>query len=94
VFFGENVPPARVAACYRLVESSRGLLVLGSSLTVMSGYRFARRAAGLGLPVMIINQGPTRGDGEASLTLDAPLGPALAALAGLAGAGLCAGRAL
>ncbi len=82
VFFGENVPPARVGGCYRLVEAARALLVLGSSLTVMSGYRFVRRAAAVGLPVVIINQGPTRGDGDALLTVDAPLGATLSALAG------------
>jgi len=48
----------------------------------LSGDRFVRRATGLGIPVAIINQGPTRGDAEATLTLDAPLGPALTALAG------------
>jgi hypothetical protein len=36
----------------------------------------------MGIPVAIINQGPTRGDAEATLALDAPLGPALTALAG------------
>ncbi|WP_279582548.1 Sir2 family NAD-dependent protein deacetylase [Fodinicola feengrottensis] len=35
-FFGENVPPSRVRECYRMVDDSRALLVLGSSLTVMS----------------------------------------------------------
>lgn len=80
VFFGENVPPARVQECYALTDRCAALLVLGSSLTVMSGYRFVRRAAGLGLPVAIINQGPTRGDHLASVLLDAPLGPSLTAL--------------
>ncbi|WP_242895497.1 NAD-dependent protein deacetylase [Actinomadura litoris] len=80
VFFGENVPPARVAECYALTEAARALLVLGSSLTVMSGLRFVRHAARLGVPVAIVNQGATRGDGHAALTLDAPLGTALAAL--------------
>ena len=42
VFFGENVPAERVIACYQLVERSRLLLVLGSSLTVASGFRFVR----------------------------------------------------
>ena len=50
VFFGENVPPARVATCYELVESADSLLVLGSSLTVLSGLRFVRRAAELRHP--------------------------------------------
>jgi NAD-dependent SIR2 family protein deacetylase len=81
IFFGENVPPGRVAECYALVSEARALLVLGSSLTVMSGYRFVRHAARLGIPVAIINQGPTRGDAQATLRLDAPLGPALTALA-------------
>jgi NAD-dependent SIR2 family protein deacetylase len=80
IFFGENVPRDRVDECYQLVTNASALLVLGSSLTVMSGYRFVRHAAGLDLPVAIINRGPTRGDGEASLRLDAPLGRALTAL--------------
>jgi NAD-dependent SIR2 family protein deacetylase len=80
VFFGENVPPSRVAQCYELVERSAALLVLGSSLTVMSGYRFVRHAARRSIPVAIINQGPTRGDCHAELVLDAPLGQTLTAL--------------
>ena len=80
VFFGENVPRPRVERCYALTERASALLVLGSSLTVMSGYRFARHAARLSVPVAIINQGPTRGDALARLLLDAPLGETLAAL--------------
>jgi NAD-dependent SIR2 family protein deacetylase len=80
VFFGENVPPPRVQACYNLVEAASALVVLGSSLTVMSGFRYVRHAAGLGCPVVIVNQGATRGDAYAAATLDAPLGPALTAL--------------
>jgi NAD-dependent SIR2 family protein deacetylase len=82
VFFGENVPPARVAACYTLVERARSLIVLGSSLTVMSGLRYVRHAAKLGLPVAIVNQGATRGDSYAAVTLDAPLGQTLTDLVG------------
>jgi NAD-dependent SIR2 family protein deacetylase len=77
VFFGENVPKPRVAACYALVENGRSLLVLGSSLTVMSGLRFVRRAAKLGIDVTIVNQGPTRGDPLADRKLEVPLGEAL-----------------
>ncbi len=80
IFFGENVPRVRVDACYELVTGSRALVVLGSSLTVMSGYRFVRHAARLGIPVAIVNQGPTRGDTDAALTVDAPLGRTLSAL--------------
>jgi NAD-dependent SIR2 family protein deacetylase len=82
VFFGENVPPARAVACYDQVSSARSLIVLGSSLAVMSGLRYVRHAAKLGLPVVIINQGQTRGDEYATIRLDAPLGETLSALAG------------
>ncbi|HEX5299310.1 MAG TPA: Sir2 family NAD-dependent protein deacetylase [Streptosporangiaceae bacterium] len=81
VFFGENVPPARTRACYDLVEAASALVVLGSSLTVMSGFRYVRHAARLGRPVVIVNQGATRGDAYAAATLDAPLGQTLTALA-------------
>jgi NAD-dependent SIR2 family protein deacetylase len=80
VFFGENVPPPRARACYDLVEAASALVVLGSSLTVMSGFRYVRHAAGLGRPVVIVNQGATRGDAYATATLDAPLGQTLTAL--------------
>jgi len=77
VFFGENVPRPRAEACYAMVERSRALVVLGSSLTVMSGFRYVRHAARLQRPVVIVNQGTTRGDGYAAATLDAPLGRTL-----------------
>jgi NAD-dependent SIR2 family protein deacetylase len=84
VFFGESVPADRVAASFALVESARLLLVLGSSLTVHSGRRFVLRAAKLGIPVAIVNQGPTRGDEHATVLVDAPLGGALPELVRLA----------
>ena len=80
VFFGENVPRPRVEACYAMVERASSLVVLGSSLTVMSGLRYVRHAAKQQSPVVIVNQGPTRGDAYAAATLDAPLGQALTAL--------------
>lgn len=82
VFFGENVPKPRVAACYAMVSAARALVVLGSSLTVMSGLRYVRHAASLGIPVVIVNQGATRGDDLAVATLDAPLGATLRAVVG------------
>jgi len=77
VFFGESVPKPLVEHCFRLTEEAEVLLVLGSSLKVMSGYRFVRRAAARGIPVVIITRGATRGDAEATIQLDAPLGPTL-----------------
>jgi NAD-dependent SIR2 family protein deacetylase len=86
VFFGENVPPERARACYAMVERASSLVVLGSSLTVMSGLRYVRHAAKLDLPVVIVNQGSTRGDAHATATLDAPLGQVLTALVAWIGA--------
>jgi NAD-dependent SIR2 family protein deacetylase len=84
VFFGENVPPDRVARCYAAVEglgSSGALLVAGSSLTVMSGLRFVKRAAQAGTPIVIVNRGVTRGDALASYKLEVGCSEFLAALA-------------
>jgi NAD-dependent SIR2 family protein deacetylase len=80
VFFGENVPRARVTRCFALVDRASSLLVLGSSLTVMSGLRFVHRAADAGVPVAIVNEGITRGDEYAAVKLDRPLGETLARL--------------
>lgn len=77
VFFGETVPRDRVERSFAHVEGAGSLLVLGSSLTVMSGYRFVLRAAKLGIPVAIVNLGPTRGDAKADVRVDAPLGEVL-----------------
>ncbi len=70
VFFGENVPKDRVARCYEMVDAAEALLVLGSSLTVMSGFRFVRHAAKHGTPVVIVNRGRTRGDELATYKLE------------------------
>jgi len=84
VFFGENVPAPRVQRCYDAVDALTGrdaLLVVGSSLTVMSGFRFVRRAVKAGVPVVIVNRGPTRGDDLATVKLDAGCSEFLGALA-------------
>jgi ABC-type sugar transport system substrate-binding protein len=52
----------------------------------MSGLRFVRRAAEAGKPVVIVNQGVTRGDRYASARIEAPLGAALAELVERVGA--------
>jgi NAD-dependent SIR2 family protein deacetylase len=77
VFFGESVSKALVEQCFSCIEVSSGLVILGSSLQVMSGYRFVRRAAANGIPVAIVTRGPSRGDDNATIRLDAPLGATL-----------------
>ena len=84
VFFGENVPAPRVQRCYDAIEalgSDGALLVAGSSLAVMSGFRFVRRAAKAGTPVVIVNRGATRGDGLATWRVEAGTSEFLTALA-------------
>jgi NAD-dependent SIR2 family protein deacetylase len=84
VFFGENVPPPRVQQCYDAVDAlapGDALLAVGSSLTVMSGFRFVRRAAKAGVPVVIVNRGTTRGDDLATVKVHAGCSEFLGALA-------------
>lgn len=80
VFFGESVPKPLVERCFDLVDSAGSVLVLGSSLSVMSGYRFVRRAATRGIPVAIVTRSATRGDADATLRIHAPLAETLDAL--------------
>ncbi len=81
VFFGGTVPRPVVEAAMAHVDAADALLVLGTSLAVYSGLRFVRRAKDRGIPVAIVTRGPTRGDGEATLKLEAPLGAVLPWLA-------------
>ena len=81
VFFGENVPRPRVARSWAMLERAEVLLVLGSSLTVRSGYRYVVAAAEARKPVALVNDGPTRGDDDATLRVHGRLGRVLPALA-------------
>jgi NAD-dependent SIR2 family protein deacetylase len=81
IFFGENVPGPWVEEAWTLLGEGDALLVVGSSLTVYSGYRFVRKAAQDGHPIAIVNLGPTRGDDLADVHLDAKTGAVLPRLA-------------
>ena len=70
VFFGENVPKKRVQRCFDAVDAADAVLVAGSSLTVMSGFRFVRHAHRRGIAVVIVNRGPTRADDLATYKLE------------------------
>ncbi|HET7328908.1 MAG TPA: NAD-dependent protein deacetylase [Nocardioidaceae bacterium] len=80
VFFGENVAKPLVEHCFALVERSDAVLVAGSSLTVLSGFRFVRQAHRLGLPIVIVNRGGTRADDLATVHLHAGCSETLTAL--------------
>jgi NAD-dependent SIR2 family protein deacetylase len=81
VFFGESVPQDKTQKAFEAVKESDALLVVGSSLTVWSGYRLARAAHEAGKPIYILNIGPTRADVEATLKVEAPAGAALSLIA-------------
>lgn len=82
VFFGENVPRERVAAAHEALRMADAMLVVGSSLMVYSGFRFARMAHDAGMPLAMLTRGVTRADNLAALKLDADC---VAVLAGAVG---------
>ena len=82
VYFGESVPKERVQQAFSIVDDADALLVAGSSLTVFSGYRFVRHAVAAGMPIAIINRGPTRGDAAATVKVDGGCSELLTLLAG------------
>ncbi len=77
VFFGECVPRPRVEEAMNAVANADVLFVVGSSLAIWSGFRFAREAAARGVPIAILNRGWTRADDLATARLDARCGEAL-----------------
>jgi|SRR5690625_469711 len=81
VFFGENVPRERVEEAWALFAEAEVLLVVGSSLAVYSGRRFIYRADDEGIPIAIINQGPTRADEFAEVKIEGRVGTILPGLA-------------
>lgn len=80
VFFGENVPRPRVDQAFDALARADALLVVGSSLMVYSGYRFAQTASAAGIPIAAVNLGRTRADPLLTLKISQPCADALADL--------------
>lgn len=80
VFYGESVPRERVEIAMREVRDAEAMLVVGSSLMVYSGYRFAREAAAAGKPIATVNLGRTRADDLLALKVQLSCAAALAFL--------------
>lgn len=80
VYFGENVPRERVQAAQHALAHSDALLVVGSSLMVYSGFRFAQWAAKAGLPIAALNHGRTRADDLLALKVEHDCADALSFL--------------
>ena len=85
VFFGGTVSEPTLAAAWDLFGAAEVLLVVGSSLAVFSGFRFVRRAQEQGLPIALVNIGPTRADEIAAVKVSAPAGAILPRLAATLG---------
>lgn len=81
VYFGESVPKPTVEQAFSMLDGADALLVVGSSLTVMSGLRFARHAHRTGKRLVIVNRGATRADDLADLKIDHLASVVLPALA-------------
>jgi NAD-dependent SIR2 family protein deacetylase len=86
VFFGGSVPEATLTAAWEMLAAGEALIVVGSSLTVYSGFRFVRHAHEVGVPIGIVNIGPTRGDELAAVRVSAPVGRVMPRLAAALGA--------
>lgn len=80
VFFGENVPADIVTAGRQSLTKSGCLLCIGTSLTVLSGFRYCREAVSQNKPVYILNRGKTRADDIATLKADVDCEEALSAM--------------
>jgi NAD-dependent SIR2 family protein deacetylase len=70
VFYGENVPRDQVAVAQTALEDADAMLVVGSSLMVYSGFRFAQMAARRGIPIAAVNLGRTRADDRLALKVE------------------------
>jgi NAD-dependent SIR2 family protein deacetylase len=77
VFFGEGVPKARVERAMAALQRADAMLVVGSSLMVYSGYRFAQAMAETGKPIAALNIGRTRADDLLALKIQEPCAGAL-----------------
>lgn len=76
VYFGEPVPVERKKRASEILEESASLVVAGSSLAVMSGYRLVLDAFKQGKSVAVINGGPGRADARASILWRTRVAPA------------------
>lgn len=81
VYFGESVPKPRVNRAFQRLSESRGVLVVGSSLIVYSGFRFCRYAQDNGIPIAAVNLGRTRADDMLELKLEMNCATALSEIA-------------
>jgi len=80
VFYGESIPREVTLAANAALDGADALLVIGSSLMVFSGFRFARTMSQTGRPVAMLNRGVTRADDLLNLKIEADIARTLVGL--------------
>jgi len=80
VFFGEYIPKEKFVEASALITGATALVIAGSSLVVNSGIRLLEQASRRRLPIVIINRGITKGDGRATVKVEAGTSETLKAL--------------
>lgn len=86
VYFGETVPPRVFSEAERLLGEAGALILAGTSLAVNTGVRLLHRAQRRGIPVAVINRGPTAADSAAAIRIEGGTTETLTALAARLGA--------
>ena len=80
IFFGDVIPKRRVRFVSQRLTECDAMLIVGSSIETYSALRHVKEAKELGLPVLILNIGPTRADPFADLIVNAKCGDALSSV--------------
>lgn len=83
VFFGGTVDRERVGQVNSAIQQADALMVMGSSLSVYSGFRFCRLAVAYGKSLYIVNRGLTRADDIADIKIEQDCETILEQLSGI-----------
>mmetsp|Transcript_27518 Transcript_27518/g.44335 ORF Transcript_27518/g.44335 Transcript_27518/m.44335 type:complete len:469 (+) Transcript_27518:355-1761(+) len=83
VFFGDSVPRERVITASKAVDNADLVIAAGTSISVLSAHRLILQANKNGIPIVVINKGPTRAEREniPLLKVEAEVGETLGKLA-------------
>jgi NAD-dependent SIR2 family protein deacetylase len=81
VYFGETVAPDVFQNAVAQTQDAHALLCLGTSLAVNTGIRLVHRVERRGLPIAVVNRGPTAIDRRADLRIEGGSTETLQALA-------------
>ena len=80
VFFGDSVPKRKVEEVSQRLEESDACMVVGSTLETYSSFRHVRHCSEVGMPLLILNIGPTRADHLADIKIVGRCGEAFQTL--------------